>query len=99
MIRARGLALLLTASTASASRCQGSSLPGGRNVHPIDVAEPVFVKSVKNGKLYSVGQGDDKKDLLHLWGTPCALASAWNVAKFPIQPRLLAVHSSWPLLV
>ena len=62
--------LLLLLRPTGASRCQGSSSPGPRNVHPIDLAEPVFVKSVNNGKLFTVGQGDDKKDLLHLWGTP-----------------------------
>jgi isopenicillin-N N-acyltransferase like protein len=64
-------ALLLTLlSTAEGAGCNGISTPGPRNLHPIDETPPVFVREVPNGKLYTVGLGDDKKDLLHLWGTP-----------------------------
>ena len=62
--------LVLLTDAALASRCNGHSPPGPRNLHPIDDAKPVFVKQVINGKLYTVGQGDDKRDLVHVWGTP-----------------------------
>ena len=55
---------------AEAADCNGAAPPGPRNTHPIDDAPPVFVRSVENGKLYHVGQGDDRRDLLHLWGSP-----------------------------
>lgn len=66
------LAFALTMAMAGmeAAECNGAATPGPRNVHPIDEAAPVFVKAVPHGKLYRVGQGDDEKDLLHLWGTP-----------------------------
>lgn len=63
-----GLAAL--AVSANSADCNGAAPPGPRNTHPIDDAAPVFVRSVANGKLYSVGQGDDKRDLLHLYGSP-----------------------------
>lgn len=62
-------ALWLTAPS-DAADCNGQAVPGPRNTLPIDTAPPVFVKQVKNGKLYTVGQGDDKKQLIHVWGTP-----------------------------
>ena len=70
---ARALVLLLCASasgTARAADCNGESTPGPPNLNPIDTEPPMFVRAVKNGKLFTVGRGDDKKDLLHLWGTP-----------------------------
>ena len=54
----------------SCSRCNGASLPGPRNTHPIDTSSPVFLRAVPNGKLYSVGPPGDERDLIHLWGTP-----------------------------
>ena len=55
---------------AAASRCNGESTPGAPNDHPIDTAPPTFVTAVPNGKLYTIGQPGDEKDLIHLWGTP-----------------------------
>ena len=61
---------LLAAAPASGAGCNGEATPGPRNNHSIDTAAPVFVRSVENGKLYSVGTGDDARDLVHLWGSP-----------------------------
>jgi isopenicillin-N N-acyltransferase-like protein len=61
---------LLLCTCADAAACNGHSTPGPQNLNPIDTAAPIFVRSVLNGKLYSVGTGDDTKDLLHVWGTP-----------------------------
>ena len=63
-----GLAALVP--LAAGARCNGDAKPGPRNLLPIDDAPPKFVKQVKNGKLYTVGQGDDTRSLIHLWGTP-----------------------------
>ena len=38
------------------------------NMNPIQSAPPTFVKSVKNGKLYTVGNGEDMINLVHVWG-------------------------------
>lgn len=38
------------------------------NMNPIQSAPPTFVKSVKNGKLYTVGSGEDMINLVHVWG-------------------------------
>ncbi len=65
-----GCALAMGLAATEAAECNGAATPGPRNLHPIDEAAPVFVRAVPHGKLYRVGQGDDKKDLLHLWGTP-----------------------------
>jgi len=66
----RSLPLTLLIVPALGSRCNGEATPGPRNAHPIDEAPPVFVKSVTNGKLYTIGQGGDVKDLVHVWGSP-----------------------------
>ena len=50
--------------------CNGDATPGPRNLNPIDTAPPKFVKQVPNGKLYTVGPEGDKKDLIHVWGSP-----------------------------
>ena len=60
----------LCASMVRGSRCNGEATPGPPNTLPIDEAPPVFIRQVAHGKLYSVGQGGDQKDLVHLWGTP-----------------------------
>jgi hypothetical protein len=36
---------------------------------PILTDPPIFVKSVPNGKLYTVGSGDDTVPVVHLWGS------------------------------
>ena len=62
--------IVLTVDPVGASRCNGQATPGPRNLHPIDTALPTLVKEVQNGKLFSIGHGSDRKDLVHLWGTP-----------------------------
>ena len=70
VVGSSALLLLLLASPALGSRCNGEATPGPRNELPIDEAPPAFVKQVPNGKLYTIGQHGDKKDLVHLWGSP-----------------------------
>jgi len=49
---------------AQISYCSGKS-----NTNPIQTAPPKFLAQVNNGKLYSIGQGDDTILLLHVWGS------------------------------
>lgn len=43
--------------------------PGAKqNLNPIYTAEPKFIKSVRNGKLYRAGEGEDAFDIVHLYG-------------------------------
>lgn len=37
-------------------------------MNPIYTDAPRFVKSVVNGKLYTVGTGEDAFDIVHVWG-------------------------------
>ena len=69
-LQALTIAAVIALPAAEAADCDGQAMPGPRNEHPIDSQPPVFVKSVPFGKKYTVGQGDDRRDLLHLWGTP-----------------------------
>lgn len=76
----------MAGSAVLGSRCNGAGRPGPRNLIPIDDASPVFIKEVPNGKLFHVGQGDDTKDLIHVWGTPyengLAMGQLIGTAKF-----------------
>jgi len=52
-----------------AAECHGKPSPDAKpNLNPIQTSPPVFVKSTKNGKLYTVGTGDDLIHLVHVWG-------------------------------
>ena len=43
--------------------------PGAKqNLNPVYTAAPKFVKSVKNGKLYRAGEGEDAFDIVHVYG-------------------------------
>jgi isopenicillin-N N-acyltransferase-like protein len=45
-------------------------------LNPIIDEEPVFVKEIKNAKLYTLGSGDDQINIVHLWGTPYEMGFA-----------------------
>eukprot|EP01116_Phalansterium_solitarium_P023469 TRINITY_DN8231_c0_g1_i1.p1 TRINITY_DN8231_c0_g1~~TRINITY_DN8231_c0_g1_i1.p1 ORF type:complete len:429 (+),score=169.95 TRINITY_DN8231_c0_g1_i1:93-1379(+) len=51
---------------------------GTPNLYPIQDAPPTFVKSVPNGKLYTVGQGDETISLVHVFGTPYEMGYAYG---------------------
>ncbi|KAK3083855.1 hypothetical protein FSP39_004201 [Pinctada imbricata] len=40
------------------------------NLSPIYTKDPVQIKVVKNGKLFTVGEGEDQFLIAHVWGTP-----------------------------
>ena len=43
--------------------------PGAKqNLNPIYTEEPKFIRSVKNGKLFRVGEGEDAFDIVHVYG-------------------------------
>ena len=50
------------------------------NLNPIQAAPPEFVSSTSNGKLYTVGHGDDMISLVHVWGEWCTAGREWCMA-------------------
>lgn len=63
------------------------------NLNPIIDNEPVFVRQVKNAKLYTVGSGDDEIYIVHLWGTPYEMGYAHGML---IKERLTGlVDTFW----
>ena len=74
---------------ADAARCSGDSPPGPPNLHPIDTSAPKLNKTVANGKLYTVGSGEDAVDLLHLYGTPYEQGFAHGTL---LKEKLLAFY-------
>jgi exportin-7 len=45
-------------------------------LNPIIDEKPVFVREIKNAKLYRIGSGDDSINVVHLWGTPYEMGYA-----------------------
>ncbi len=63
--------VVLLLHTCDAAFCNGKPHPDAKpNLNPIFKSDPVFVREVKNAKLYTVGDGDDKISVVHLWGSP-----------------------------
>ena len=52
------------------------SCKGIYNTHEINRNEPTFVSSVSNGKRFIVGQGYDKINIVHVYGTPYEMGLA-----------------------
>jgi len=69
------VALLVFAIVAYGS-AQMSYCNGQSNTNPIQVTTPKFVKQVTNGKLYTIGTGDDQIYLVHVWGSPYEMGYA-----------------------
>lgn len=60
-----------------AAECHGKPSPTAKpNNNPIYVDPPSFVKSVPNGKLFTVGIGEDEINIVHVWGTPYEMGYA-----------------------
>lgn len=71
------LAFLACFKLSSAAYCHGKPDPHAKpNLNPIVDVTPVFVKEIKNAKLYTVGEGDDQIYITHLWGTPYEMGYA-----------------------
>lgn len=79
--------LLLAAAVATCSKnCQGKP-----SAYPVNTAPPVFVKSVTNGKRYLAGQGNDSFHIVHVYGTPTEMGTAYGqlfAAEIPLQIQL-----------
>mmetsp|Transcript_131156 Transcript_131156/g.184994 ORF Transcript_131156/g.184994 Transcript_131156/m.184994 type:complete len:443 (-) Transcript_131156:72-1400(-) len=55
----------------NAAECHSKPDPNAKgNFNPVWTGTPTFVREVKNAKLYTVGEGEDKIDVVHLWGAP-----------------------------
>jgi isopenicillin-N N-acyltransferase-like protein len=65
------LAAALCAEGAMAAFCdKDSNVTGVENTLPIDLSNPVWVRSVPHGDLYTVGESaDDRINLVHLYGS------------------------------
>nr|KAG5714795.1 hypothetical protein BaRGS_000283 [Batillaria attramentaria] len=46
------------------------------NRTPIYTAAPTLVKTISNGKRYTIGNGEDAFDIIHVWGTPYEMGRA-----------------------
>jgi len=89
---------LLLLNTSDAAFCNGKPHPDAKpNLNTIFTADPVFVREVKNAKLYTVGDGDDKISVVHLWGTPYERGFAHGTIMK--QDALNMVNSVWEYIV
>jgi len=71
------LVVFACAAAVFAAECHGKPDPNAKeNDNPIQAGDPVFVKSVKNAKQYTIGTGDDIINVVHLWGTPYEMGNA-----------------------
>ena len=76
-------------SVGLAARCEGESKPGPPNMKPIDKHPPVLKETVKHGKLFIVGNGEDAVDLLHLYGSPYEMGYAHGTL---LKEKLLSFY-------
>ena len=61
---------LLVASTFAADCDTKNNFTGPENTIPVDLSNPVYVRSVQNGDLYTVGANEnDRVHLLHVYGS------------------------------
>jgi len=70
VVAAFALTILTAAQAMPLAGCNGQGPSGQPNNYPIFTTPPVLIKSVPNGRLYSVGSGVDAVPIVHLWGTP-----------------------------
>eukprot|EP00591_Stephanopyxis_turris_P011699 CAMPEP_0195508264 /NCGR_PEP_ID=MMETSP0794_2-20130614/1517_1 /TAXON_ID=515487 /ORGANISM="Stephanopyxis turris, Strain CCMP 815" /LENGTH=450 /DNA_ID=CAMNT_0040635175 /DNA_START=51 /DNA_END=1403 /DNA_ORIENTATION=- len=67
---AAAAALTMGPAAVDAAGCNGHSTPGPPNLIPVDEnPEYKLLKTTTNGKLYSVGTGDDALQVAHVWGS------------------------------
>ena len=90
--------LLLLLQPSNAAYCHGKPQPDAKpNLNPIFTSDPVFVREVKNAKLYTVGDGDDKISVVHLWGSPYERGFAHGtIMKQDVQNM---INSVWEYIV
>lgn len=65
------ISFLAFISVSLAAECHGKPNPNAKpNTNPIQDSPPKYIKQVRNGKLYTVGDKDDEFPVVHVWGTP-----------------------------
>lgn len=65
------LVALCCLGASQAAMCKGKPKPDAHpNLFPPFTSPPVFLKEVKNGKLYMLTNNDTSIPVVHLWGTP-----------------------------
>lgn len=89
-----GVLCLFAISSTSAAYCNGKPDPNAKpNMNPIIVEKPVFVKQIKNAKLYTLAYGDDQIYITHLWGTPYEMGFAHGTL---VKDRMIGlVNTFW----
>eukprot|EP00051_Salpingoeca_urceolata_P026450 m.477358 g.477358 ORF g.477358 m.477358 type:complete len:444 (+) comp20814_c0_seq1:1427-2758(+) len=71
------LAVVVALPSTHAAECHGKPDPDAQpNLNPIYTDEPKFVRSVPNASLFTVGEGDDKLNVVHVWGSPYEMGYA-----------------------
>lgn len=48
--------------------CSNDSSLGAPNLNPIDDSPAMLIRTIENGSLYTIGTGDDRLWLVHVWG-------------------------------
>jgi len=67
----RLFALLATARLSFGAYCNGKPDPAAQpNLYPINTDKPIFVKSTKNGAVFTIQNGLDVIPVVHLFGSP-----------------------------
>jgi hypothetical protein len=89
---------LLLLQPSDAAFCNGKPKPDAKpNLNAIYKSDPYFVRQVKNAKLFTVGDGDDKISVVHLWGSPYERGFAHgSIMKQDVQNM---VNSVWEYIV
>eukprot|EP00053_Salpingoeca_punica_P016484 m.155940 g.155940 ORF g.155940 m.155940 type:complete len:444 (-) comp16974_c0_seq11:564-1895(-) len=81
----------------NAAMCSGKPDPNAQpNNNPPIMATPVFLASVVNAKLYTVGSADDAIAIVHLWGTPYEMGYAHGVLRNETMRAFIA--DAWAYL-
>ncbi|XP_062513488.1 protein dcd1A-like [Corticium candelabrum] len=69
--------LIFYLSLSQAAECHGKPSPTAKpNNNAIYVGPPISVKNVSYGELYTVGSGDDRINIVHVWGWPYQMGYA-----------------------
>jgi hypothetical protein len=83
------------------AECHGKPSPDAKpNLNYIDAGSPKLIGSTTHGKLFTVGDGDDAIQLLHVWGTPYEMGYAHgSLLKEKSQDMLEGVWAYFELQV
>jgi len=77
----------------TAAYCNGSPSPDAKsNTNPIFTGTPVYVKSVKNGHLYTLNTGINMIPIVHVYGTPEQMGYAQGLLRPDAKDFIEAVY-------